>query len=291
MASIEHLYLKLSACDICPHSCGVDRFATNAGVCGMGSDLVVASYGPHFGEEPELVGYTGSGTIFFSGCNLLCVFCQNYQISHCKEGKIFSIEELVDVMLRLESLGSNNITLVTPTHFAPQIAKAIVQARSLGLTVPIVYNSSGYDKVETLCELNGLIDIYMPVLKFVDPNKAGLYTEAPNYFEFASKAVIEMHRQVGNLVVRNGFARRGLIIRHLILPDNQSDTIEIIDFIADNIGSDVYLNLMDQYKPLFRAYQYPRVSSGIVYEEFHYYLEYAYRRGFRRPEYLFSGIS
>lgn len=290
MARIEFLFSKLSACDICPQSCYVDRFSSNSGVCGMDADLMVASYGPHFGEEPELVGYFGSGTIFFSGCSLLCVFCQNYRISHCKEGKKFTIEQLVDVMIELQSIGCHNINLVTPTHFAPQIAKAIVQAKSLGLNIPIVYNSSGYDKVETLRELEGLIDIYMPDLKFVNPNKANRYTESNNYFEFASKAVIEMYRQVGNLVVKNGIARRGLIIRHLVLPEDQSDTLDIIDFIAENLGCDVYLNLMDQYRPQYQSYMFPQISRSITDEEFRYYLEYAYSRGFRRPEYLFRDI-
>lgn len=290
MSRIDNLYSKLSTCDICPHSCYVDRFSTNAGICRMGSELVVSSYGPHFGEEPELVGYFGSGTIFLAGCNLLCVFCQNYQISHCREGKIFSIEQLVDVMLNLQSIGCHNINFVTPTHFVPQIAKAIVQAKSLNLTIPIVYNSSGYDKVETLKELEGLIDIYMPDLKFVDPNKARIYTEASDYFEYASQAIIEMHRQVGNLVVRNGIARRGLIIRHLVLPDNQSDTIDVIDFIYKNLGNNVYLNLMDQYRPLYQAYLFPSISRGISQEEFQYYVEYAYTLGFRRPEYIYRNV-
>ncbi|MGQ9819436.1 MAG: radical SAM protein [Candidatus Kapaibacteriales bacterium] len=252
--------------------------------------MVVSSFGPHFGEEPELVGYFGSGTIFLAGCNLLCVFCQNYQISHCREGRTFSIEQLVDVMLNLQAIGCHNINFVTPTHFAPQISKAIVQAKSMNLTIPIVYNSSGYDKVETLKELEGLIDIYMPDLKFVNPKKAWMYTEADNYFEYASRAVIEMFRQVGNLVVCNGIARRGLIIRHLVLPDNQSDTVDIIDFVFKNLGSDVYLNLMDQYRPEYKAYMFPNISRGITLEEFQYYVEYAYTLGFRRPEYLYQNV-
>jgi putative pyruvate formate lyase activating enzyme len=256
----------------------------------MTAELVVASYGPHFGEEPELVGYFGSGTIFLSGCNLLCVFCQNYTISHCREGRIYSVSELVDVMLRLQEIGCHNINFVTPTHYAPQLAKAIVEAKSLGLTIPIVYNSSGYDKVDTLRELEGLIDIYMPDLKFVSPEKSEIYTEASDYFTYASAALIEMYRQVGNLVVRNGIARRGLIIRHLILPDNQSDTIEIIDFIAENIGTDVYLNLMDQYYPRYYAYQYPKISRSIIPEEYKYYIDYAKSKGFWNPKYIYSQV-
>ncbi|MGB9771388.1 MAG: radical SAM protein [Candidatus Kapaibacteriota bacterium] len=290
MTTIDELYQRLKSCDICPHSCNVNRFDGETGTCGMTSQIVVASYGPHFGEEPELVGYLGSGTIFLSGCNLLCVFCQNYSISHCKEGRVYEIHELVDVMLKLQDIGCHNINFVTPTHFAPQIAKAIVEAKSLGLVIPIVYNSSGYEKVDTLKSLEGLIDIYMPDIKFKDPKKSEIYTEAPDYFIYASTALVEMYRQVGNLVVRNGVAKRGLIIRHLILPDNQSDTIEIIDFIAEELGTDVYLNLMDQYYPRFYAYQYPKISRSLIPEEYRYYVEYAKERGFWNPPYIFSHV-
>ncbi len=288
MNSLDELFARLKNCDICPHSCNVNRDIGEVGTCGMTSDLVIASYGPHFGEEPELVGYLGSGTIFFSGCNLLCNFCQNYTISHCREGRKYSISELVDVMLKLQDIGCHNINFVTPTHFAPQIAKAIVEARSLGLKVPTVYNSSGYDKVDTLRVLEGLIDIYMPDIKFVDPEKSKIYTEAPDYFIYASAALIEMHRQVGNLIVRNGIARRGLIIRHLILPENQSDTTEIIDFISENLGTEVYLNLMEQYYPRYLAYQYPHLSRSIIPEEYKYYVDYAKSKGFWNPPYIFN---
>ncbi len=288
MSEIEELYASLSNCKICPHSCAVNRFENEIGTCGMPTDVYVASYGSHFGEEPELVGYFGSGTIFLSGCNLLCVFCQNFTISHCREGKCYSIQDLVDIMLDLQSKGCHNINLVTPTHYTPQLAKAIVEAKSMGLTIPIVYNTSSYDKVTTLKVIEGLIDIYMPDLKFKDPEKAKIYTEAPDYFAYASAAIIEMYRQVGNLVVRDGIARRGLIIRHLILPENQSDTTEIIDFIAESIGTDVYLNLMEQYYPHHLAYQYPKISRSLIYEEFNYYIEYAKAKGFKQPESLFG---
>ncbi|MCX7880022.1 MAG: radical SAM protein [Ignavibacteria bacterium] len=288
MTSINELYKRLESCDICPHNCNVNRMVGEIGKCGTNSSIIVSSYGPHFGEEPELVGYLGSGTIFFSGCNLLCVFCQNYTISHCREGRSVSINELANIMLRLQDIGCHNINLVSPTHYAPQIAQSIIEAKSYGLAIPIVYNTGCYDKVETLKALEGLIDIYMPDLKFSDPNKAKLYTEAPDYFYYASSAVIEMKRQVGILVVRNGIARRGLIIRHLILPDNQSDTIEIIDFIAENLGTDIYLNLMDQYYPRYQAYQYPKLSRSITTEEYSYYIDYAKSRGFRNPKYIFG---
>jgi len=288
MNEIDALYQRLTSCDICPHSCNVNRLEGEIGTCGMTKDVVVASFGPHFGEEPELVGFFGSGTIFFSGCNLLCVFCQNYSISHCREGKVYSISEIADIMLKLQNIGCHNINLVTPTHFAPQIAKAIIEARSYGLTIPIVYNSSGYDKVDTLKALEGLIDIYMPDIKFIDPEKSTLYTEAEDYFAYASAALLEMYRQVGNLVVKNGIAKRGLIIRHLILPDNQSDTLEIIDFIAEHLGTDVYLNLMDQYYPRYYAYQYPKISRSLIPEEYKFYIDYAKAKGFWNPRYIYG---
>lgn len=288
MSDVEGFYRSLSHCEVCPHSCGVNRFENEVGTCGMPADIYLASYGPHFGEEPELVGYFGSGTIFLSGCNLLCVFCQNFTISHCREGKLYKIQDLVEVMLDLQKMGCHNINFVTPTHYSPQIAKAIVEARSIGLSIPVVYNSSGYDRVETLKMLEGLIDIYMPDLKFMEPEKSRIYTEAPDYFAYASAAILEMHRQVGKLVVRNGIARRGIIIRHLILPENQSDTTEIIDFIAEIIGTEVYLNLMEQYYPRYLAYQYPKIGRSITYEEFNYYIKYAKAKGFRQPEYLFG---
>lgn len=288
MVTLDNLFQRLSNCDICPHSCNVNRFAGETGVCGMTADVKVASFGPHFGEEPELVGYFGSGTVFFSGCNMLCVFCQNYSISHYREGRVFSIQELVDCMLNLQNIGCHNINFVTPTHFAPQIAKAIVEARSLGLSIPIVYNSSGYDKADTLKSLEGLIDIYMPDLKFIDPDKAHLYSESRDYFIYASSAIIEMYRQVGNLVVRNGIAKRGLIIRHLIMPDNQSDTLEIINFIAENLGTDVYLNLMNQYYPRFNAFLYPKINRSIIPEEYNFYIEFARKKGFHIPEYIYG---
>ncbi|MFN3305711.1 MAG: radical SAM protein [Candidatus Kapaibacteriota bacterium] len=290
MNQIDELFSRLGSCDICPHSCNVDRQKGEVGICGMTSELTIASYGPHFGEEPELVGFFGSGTIFLSGCNLLCVFCQNYTISHCREGRKYDISELVDIMLKLQEIGCHNINFVTPTHYAPEIAKAIIEARSLGLAIPIVYNSSGYDKVDTLKALEGLIDIYMPDIKFIDPEKSKIYTEAPDYFIYASSALIEMYKQVGNLVVRNGIAKRGLIVRHLILPDNQSDTIEIINFIANNLGTDVYLNLMDQYHPHYFAFQYPRISRGIIAEEYKYYIEYAKSKGFWNPPYIYNQV-
>ncbi len=281
------LYEKLASCDICPHECKADRNKKPDGICRMGVELEISSYGPHYGEEPELVGYSGSGTIFFTGCNLLCVFCQNYDISHKRYGSQISEKQLSNIMLDLQEKGCCNINFVTPTHFTPQIIYAIDNAKSTGLTIPIVWNSSGYEKPETIKELEGLVDIYMPDLKFVSSEKSRLYSEANDYFSFASKAIIQMHKQVGDLIIKNGIARRGLLIRHLVLPNNQADTKEIIDFISDNIGCNSYLNLMEQYHPCYMSYKYPKIKNKIGYDEYIPYINYARSKGFYRPEYLF----
>jgi putative pyruvate formate lyase activating enzyme len=233
----------------------------------MGAALKISSYGPHYGEEPELVGFTASGTIFLTGCNLLCNFCQNHDISHERNGRFTDEDTLVEIMLNLQNMGAANINFVTPTHFSPQLINAAEKAKSYELNIPIVYNSSGYDKVKTLKMWEGIIDIYMPDLKFFEPEKSKLYADAPDYFDFASKAIIEMHRQVGDLVIRNGVAQRGLLVRHLVLPNNQSDTKEIIDFIAENIGINTYLNLMDQYRPAYRAFNNHLISERLIWDQ------------------------
>jgi putative pyruvate formate lyase activating enzyme len=254
----------------------------------MGDNIIIYSYGPHFGEEPELVGYFGSGTIFFSGCNLQCVFCQNYDISHLREGYGIDSNRLAEIMLLLQERGCSNINLVTPTHFTLQIIKSVEFAKNYGLKIPIVWNSSGYEKTDTIKMLEGIVDIYMPDLKFISPEKSKLFTEASDYFAYASQAVMEMHRQAGDLVIKNGIARRGLLIRHLILPSYQSDTSGIIDFVADNLGTGTYLNLMDQYHPCYRADRYPLINMTISREEYKYFVDYARGKGFFRPEYIFN---
>jgi len=254
----------------------------------MGAEIVVSSYGPHFGEEPELVGHFGSGTIFFTGCNLLCVFCQNYDISHLREGYGIDEARLAEIMLLLQERGCSNINLVTPTHFTFQIIQAVKSAKIQGLNIPIVWNSGGYEKTDTIKMLEGIVDIYMPDLKFISPEKSKLYTKAGDYFYFASKALMEMHRQASDLVIKNGIARRGLIIRHLVLPNNQSDTKEIIDFIAEEFGKDTYLNLMEQYHPCYRADEYSLLNNHISMKEYESYINYARNRGFHRPEYIFN---
>lgn len=254
----------------------------------MGTNPVIYSYGPHFGEEPELTGRFGSGTIFFTGCNLLCVFCQNYDISFLREGYGVDERRLSEIMLLLQERGCSNINFVTPTHFTLQIIQAVKSAKLKGLSIPVVWNTSGYEKTETIKMLEGIVDIYMPDLKFVRKDKSKLYTKAEDYFSYASRAVIGMHRQVGDLIIKNGVAKRGLLIRHLILPENQSDTEEIINFIAEKLGTNTYLNLMEQYQPCYKADEYPLVNNRISFEEYNYFVDYAKKKGFRRPDYIFK---
>ncbi|MBM2813570.1 MAG: Radical protein [Ignavibacteria bacterium] len=287
-SKLDLLIHNIKECSLCPHECRIDRTSSRDGKCGMGDIVRIASYGPHFGEEPELVGRGGSGTIFLSGCNLLCRFCQNFEISHYKEGFEITIEELAEIILKLQAQGCSNINFVTPTHFAAQIAQAIIQSRNNGLSIPIVYNCGGYENVETIKLMDGLIDIYMPDFKFFDNYLSGKFTNAKDYFEHASNAIIEMHRQVGDLVIKNGTARRGLLIRHLVMPQCAGDSREIINFIVQNFGKDTYLNLMDQYYPRFRAYEFPEISELISKSDYEQVVSYARKLGFHRPKYIFG---
>ncbi|MCX7833777.1 MAG: radical SAM protein [Ignavibacteria bacterium] len=278
-------YLK--NCDICPHKCNVNRIAGELGICKSTHKIRISSYFAHFGEEPELVGRYGSGTIFFSGCNLLCIFCQNYDISHFNQGYEISTEKLSDIMFELEDNGCHNINLVTPTHYTFQISEAIEIAKGRGLEIPVVWNSNAYERVETLKKLRGLVDIYMPDLKFYRNSISEILTTANNYFEFASLAIIEMHKQVGDLVIENGIAKKGIMIRHLIMPENFSDSIEIINFIAKNLGNNTYLNLMAQYYPSYKSYTIKEINRRIHTSEYYKCVDYARSLGFKRPDYIY----
>lgn len=263
---------------MCPHECKINRYTAQDGICCSGAELKIASYGPHYGEEPELVGISGSGTIFFSGCNLLCVFCQNYDISHLLQGYEVSIRRLADIMLELQDSGCVNINLVTPTHFTIQLVETLNMVKSTGLVIPVVWNSNAYEKVETLKLLNGLVDIYMPDIKFFDAGKSSRYTTAPDYFKIASKAVLEMHRQTGDLIQKNGRAKRGMLIRHLIMPGMTDETLKIIDFIVENLGTNTYLNLMEQYHPSYKAFNYSEINRRITINEYNECVSYAKRK-------------
>lgn len=274
---------RLSRCDICPRLCRVDRNAGQLGVCRTGRAAPVASYGPHFGEEAPLVGFSGSGTVFFSGCNLRCVFCQNFEISHLGEGDEAGAEKLAAIFLSVQKMGCHNLNLVTPTHVAPQILEALAIAAARGLSLPVVYNCGGYESVEVLRELEGIVDIYMPDLKFLETDRAERYCGAPDYPDAARAAVREMARQVGPLVLdRRGIAARGLLVRHLVMPDEASTTRKVIDFLADEIGEDTYLNLMDQYRPRGRALDFPEIGRRTSSTEWLEARDYALYRGLAR---------
>lgn len=278
---LEEAYKLLSPCRLCPRNCQAMRLEGQKGFCGIGPKAVVSSYGPHFGEERPLVGQYGSGTIFFAGCNLGCLFCQNYDISHLRAGEEVSPEYLASIMLALERRGCHNINFVTPTHVNPQIMEAIMIARKGGLSVPTVYNCGGYESVETLKLLEGIIDIYMPDAKYASPRWAKKFSGAKDYPQVMQAALKEMHRQVGDLVIENGIATRGLLVRHLVMPNNVAGSKEIIDFIADEISPNTYINIMDQYYPCYRASEFEEINRRITYREFQEAYTYAQEKGLR----------
>jgi putative pyruvate formate lyase activating enzyme len=273
----------LRTCCLCPRNCNVDRLAEQKGFCQTGSRALVASYGPHFGEESPLVGMQGSGTIFFASCNLRCVFCQNYEISHRIEGEEIEPADLATIMLRLQRMGCHNINFVTPSHVVPQILAALEIAGAGGLCVPLVYNSGGYDSLEELRLLDGIVDIYMPDLKCMDRAVAREYLTAEDYPEVAQAAIREMHRQVGDLVVDSrGIAVRGLWVRHLVMPNGLAGTEAAMRFLADEISHDTYVNVMNQYRPCGRAREYPLLHSALTAQEYRAAVEAARRAGLHR---------
>ena len=266
---IEKAYKLLSSCEVCPRKCGVKRLEGEKGFCRSSEDVIVSSYNAHFGEEPPLVGNFGSGTIFFTNCNLKCVYCQNYPISQLGNGNKVTLLELAKIMLALQKRKCHNINLVTPTHFVPQILKSLKLAVKMGLHISIVYNTSGYEEVRTLKLLADIVDIYLPDARYADNEIALKYSSAPDYFEIMKKALKEMHRQVGDLSLnRMGVAHSGLIVRHLVLPEGLSDTRKIMRFIAREISPHTYISLMAQYFPAYQAGQFPLLSRRINREEY-----------------------
>jgi len=273
---------RLTACDLCPHECGVDRTAGETGQCGMTDKLVVASCNLHHGEEPPISGNCGSGTIFFTGCSLACMYCQNYPISQQLVGSVMTIEALADQMIDLQRRGAHNINLVTPDHFFGHIVTAIGLATERGLTVPIVCNSSGWQKLETLQLLEGIIDIYLVDMRYDDDEIAGNCSGAKRYKEINRAAVIEMYSQVGNLSFGpGGVARRGVLIRHLVLPEGRSGSEEIFRFLAREVSPDTYVSLMSQYFPAHRAVGHPGLGRRITPAEFDKALEMFYTAGLK----------
>lgn len=279
----EILRVMLEECRICPNECGADRINGETGNCHSTDEVIISSYGPHFGEEPELVGLLGSGTIFFTNCNLSCIYCQNYDISQLGIGHKVSIDELADIMISLQRRGCHNVNFVTPTHFVPQIVAALNIAIEKGFELPLVYNSGGYESVDTLKLLEDIVDIYMPDIKYSDNEIAARLSGIKNYWNVVRAAVKEMYRQVGDLHIdRKGIARRGLIVRHLVLPNNLSGSEKVIDFIADEISKHTYINIMDQYHPSFKANEVKELNRRINDEEYQRVIDYARMKGLYR---------
>jgi len=282
--NIAHLKRIIRDCTLCPRNCHVDRRAGKTGACGIGALAVVASAGPHFGEEPVLVGSGGSGTIFFCGCNLTCVFCQNCDISQFADGRRMTPAEIADVALRLASTGCRNVNFVSPTHVAHAVAEAIRLARRRGLNVPVVYNSGGYDSVPTLRLLEGLIEIYMPDFKWADPEAARKYSDAADYPTVATAALAEMFRQVGPLQLdRSGLATRGVLVRHLVMPGDLARSEEVIEIVA-RVAPGSAINVMGQYRPAFRADDYPELRRRPSGADLARLRDLAARSGLRRVD-------
>jgi len=284
---VEQAFEIIKKCNLCPRNCNVDRTAGEKGACKVLDKPYVSSWGPHFGEERPLVGRYGSGTIFFGYCNLECVYCQNWTISHRGEGEEISCEDLAGIMIYLQNLGCHNINLVTPTHQVPQILRTLYIAIDQGLKIPIVYNCGGYESIETLKILDGIIDIYMPDFKYSDSEKAKKYSKIKKYAEVAKEALKEMHRQVGDLIINDqGIAVRGLLVRHLVLPNKIAGTEDVVRFIAEKLSTNTYINIMDQYRPCYNADEYPELNRKITKKEFEEALNIALRYGLKRIDCL-----
>ena len=265
---VERAKEMLLSCRVCPHRCEVNRLENELGYCKTGRNAVVSSYFPHHGEEFPIRGFRGSGTIFFSYCNMRCVYCQNYEVSHLGEGREVSPEELADMMLELQGMGVHNINLVSPSHVVPQILEALYVAVQKGLRIPLVYNTSSFDSIESLKLMDGVVDIYLADLKYLSREFGRKYSKVKDYPTYAKEAIREMYRQVGNLKVdERGIAVRGLIIRHLVLPNDISTTVEVMNFLR-SIDPKPAVNVMDQYFPFYKAKDYPELARRITREEF-----------------------
>ena len=273
----------LENCRMCPHECGVNRTRGEKGFCRVPAQAMVSSYGAHFGEEAPISGTRGSGTVFFSGCNMRCIYCQNYEVSQGLQGFEVSREFLAFCFLSLQEEGCHNINLVTPSHVVPQILDALLLAAREGLHIPIVYNTGGYDRVSTLRLLQGIVDIYMPDMKYSDNQTALELSGIKNYWSVSKAAVKEMYRQVGNLELdrEQGVAARGLLIRHLVLPGDLSGTKRICEFIASEISPGAAVNIMDQYRPCAKAFRHPPLDRRLHPEEFQQALDWAREAGLK----------
>lgn len=276
---MEYNLKELLNCKLCPRNCGINRF-DKTGYCKAGDKIKAARAFLHMWEEPCISGERGSGAVFFTNCNLDCIFCQNYKISHGNHGKEISIDRLSEIFIELQEKGAHNINLVTPTHYIPQIREALKLGKSKGLNIPIVYNSNAYENVEALATLGGLVDIYLPDLKYYDDKLSTRYSKAPGYFKTATRAILEMYRQVGAPVFdENGIMKSGLMIRHLMLPGGLFDSKKIVDWVLENLPREVYLNIMCQYTPLGRACQYPELNKKLNKKHYEALTDYAVSNG------------
>ncbi|MFO8051634.1 MAG: 4Fe-4S cluster-binding domain-containing protein [Thermoplasmatota archaeon] len=274
---------RLGSCDICPRNCHVDRTANQTGFCLIGKDSVVSSYGPHLGEERPLVGAKGSGTVFFSGCNMGCRYCQNHEISQKLSGSRLDADGLADVFLFLQASKCHNVNLVSPSHMVPQILKALERACRKGFRLPLVYNTGGYDSIKTLKLLDGVVDIYMPDMKYSDSGVAERLSLVKDYPATNRESVKEMHSQVGDLFIgRDGLAKRGVMVRHLVLPNGLSGTRGVVDFLAKEVSKDTYVNIMDQYRPEYKAMDHAGMGRMVTREEYLSALDAAKSAGLHR---------
>lgn len=278
---IEALRALESPCRLCPRECRARRGEGEVGYCSASATAVVASFGPHFGEESVLVGTGGSGTVFFSPCNLKCAFCQNYDIAHRVSGAEATPAQIARIMLSLAARGCENVNFVTPTLYAPQIAEATILARDSGFALPTVYNCGGYESLDALRLLDGLVDIYMPDAKFLDARASARYLNAPNYPQRMCAALVEMQRQVGDLVLRRGAAARGLLVRHLVMPGHTEDSKAVIAFLASEVSPHAYVNIMGQYHPQHRASDFPEIDRCPTRDEVYAVRAYALEKGLR----------
>lgn len=288
---VQQALKLLTSCTVCPHDCRVNRLQDEYAVCRTGRQAKVSSYFPHFGEEHCLRGWKGSGTIFFSNCNLKCVFCQNYDISQLGQGKLVSPNELAQMMLKLQAQGCHNINMVTPEHVVPQILEALHLAARNGLRLPIVYNTSAYDSLDSLQLLDGVVDIYMPDFKFWHASQARRLVKAEDYPETAKRVIKEMHRQVGDLVInKDGLAERGVLLRHLVIPGDLAGTCAILQWIATELSSNTFVNIMEQYRPAYKSSRYPEIHRSLAGSEFQQALTIARDAGLKRLDHKFAAF-
>lgn len=274
---MEELFNK---CNLCPRECSANRNNKELGYCRASNKLKIGGYHLHMWEEPIISCKNGSGTIFFSYCNLRCIYCQNYDISIYDNGKEITIDRFANICLELQDMGAENINLVTPSHYIPLIREGLIMAKDKGLNIPIVYNTSGYEKVDSLRLLDGLIDIYLPDFKYYDDD-LGKFSNVNNYFKIADKAIQEMYRQVGSPIIKKGIMRRGIIVRHLILPHHSDDSKKVVKYLYDKYGDNIYLSIMNQYTPVRRC-KYLELNDKVSEKEYDNVIDYAYDLGIRR---------